>query len=453
MFDQLVILAYLLLTLLLGLYFKGSSSSSSKFLIFSEEIRDNRFILMASVFATAVGAGTIFGLTAKIFIGDISYAFGLVISIIVDLLVIFFLIPKIIKFEKYSSIGNIVEKYYDSTGKIIYGFSVILVSLGYLSAQIKISSEIFGHFTGMHNLFGVVLSYTIVIIYTIVGGMRSVILTDVMQFFFMIISIPYIVFCCVKFSGGVSFVTESLRNVAYDGNIIWDSLLLALSFSLMSINPPYLHRILVAGNIKHAQSSSYFKSLIYFIFIVMIMIIGLYAKLHLSGNPGNQILTLLIDDIIPIGLKGLVFCGILGALMSTADSNLHIASVSFIYDIILPIFKPNNNYVMVITRIFMVLFGVSSIILALNFQNVIDLVIFMSGFWGSIMFVPLIFLFYDIYVKKWQFLLSTIFGTLGFIYAQIYHADNIMKPSVIGAFINFVIFSICVLSSIRAKKV
>ena len=207
MFDQFVIIFYLLITLLVGIYFR-SSDSSSKFLTFSSELKNNRLVLIATIFATSVGAGTIFGLTSKIFSGDMSYAFGLIISILADLLVIFFLIPRIIKFKKYSSIGNIVENYYGKFGKIIYGLSVILVSLGYLSAQIKISSEIFGHFTGINNLVGVILSYIIVITYTTIGGLRSVILTDVMQFFFMIISIPYIAFCCFKYR------TKCCRNLS-----------------------------------------------------------------------------------------------------------------------------------------------------------------------------------------------------------------------------------------------
>jgi SSS family solute:Na+ symporter len=438
MFDKLVIFSYLLLTLLIGVYFRGSDSSSRKFLIFSEELRNNKFILMASIFATAVGAGTIFGLTSKIFTGDIAYAFGLIISIVADLLVIFFLIPRIVKFEKHASIGKIVEKYYGKSGKIIYGISVILVSLGYLSAQIKVSSEIFGFFTGISNLYGVMLSYVIVIIYTTIGGLRSVILTDVMQFFFMLISIPYIAFCCVKFSGGINFVTEQ---VIYGKNLIAESVALSLSFSIMSINPPYLHRILISGSAKHAQTSSYVKTLIYFFFILMIIIIGFYSKVSISTDQGNQILTLLINEIVPTGLKGLVFCGILGALMSTADSNLHIASVSFIYDVVAPIFKFNNFYKMIITRIFIIFFGVSSILIALQFQNVIDLVIFMSGFWGAIMFAPLLFMFYDIHVQKWQFFVSIASGIFGLIYAEIFLHDFIIKPSFIGAVINFVVFS------------
>jgi SSS family solute:Na+ symporter len=439
MFDQLVITLYLLLTLLIGIYFRGKDSSSTKFLIFSEELRNNNFILMASIFATAVGAGTIFGLTSKIFLGDVSYAFGLIISIIADLLVIFFLIPKIVRFKKHPNIGNIVEKYYGTLGKIIYGIAVILVSLGYLSAQIKVSSEIFGHFTGISNIYGVIISYIIVIIYTTIGGLRSVILTDVMQFFFMLISIPYIAFCCIKFSGGTEFL---IHQVTYSHNLLVDSIALAFSFSIMSINPTYLHRILVSGNARHAQFSSYVKSCIYLLFILMIVIIGFYAKGNITSGGGNQILTELINEIIPVGLKGLVFCGILGALMSTADSNLHIASVSFIYDVVTPIFSFSNFYQIIITRGFTILFGIGAIFLALKFENVIDLVIFMSGFWGAIIFAPLIFMFYEIYIKKWQFCASIACGISGLIYAEFFLYDWMIKPSLVAASLNFLVFGV-----------
>ena len=418
----------MLLVFVVGVYFRSRESSSTKFLTHSSDLQSNRFIMMASIFSTAVGAGTIFGLTSKVADGQIACAFGLILSIAADLLVIAFLIPKIISFRKYSDIGSIVESIYGRIGKMIYGISVILVSLGYLSAQIKVSSHIFGHFTGISNFSGVLLSYMIVILYTAIGGLRSVILTDVVQFCFMIISIPYVAFYCIQTDQ--SFIFEQTQIlISQDHNILYNTLMLAISFALMSINPPYLHRILISD--KQAQSSSYIKTIIYLIFICIVVIIGLYIR-HNFSSSDNQNLTLLIDEIIPIGFKGLVFCGILGALMSTADSNLHMASLSFLSDIF-PI-----KASILLTRLFMFLAGIFSIFIALNFHNVIDLVIFMSGCWGAVIFVPLIFLFYKIYISKIGFICTTISGAASFIYSYIYYP--IYFPSLIGASVNLLVF-------------
>ena len=88
--DILVILGYLVLTLSIGIVSSKVSNSFKDFSYVPAALRKNKFILAATVFATAVGGGTTFGLTEKVFSENLSYAYALILTTPVDLLIAFF---------------------------------------------------------------------------------------------------------------------------------------------------------------------------------------------------------------------------------------------------------------------------------------------------------------------------------------------------------------------------
>ena len=193
MIDIFIVTSYLLILLLTGIYYsKVDNTKFKSFAKFTSNTNTSKLIIIATIFASSIGGGTTFGISEKAFLGNIAYSYGLFFAIPIDLLIAAYIIPRIIKHYSAESVGDIMSVYYGSAGRYIAGFAAIVVSVGLVAAQISVSGRIFEYILQIDYVKGVVLSYGIVIIYTTIGGFRSVLFTNQLQFFAIIIAIPVV---------------------------------------------------------------------------------------------------------------------------------------------------------------------------------------------------------------------------------------------------------------------
>ncbi|MCZ6896550.1 MAG: sodium:solute symporter family protein, partial [Rickettsia endosymbiont of Ixodes ricinus] len=94
-------------------------------------------------------------------------------------------------------------------------------------------------------------------------------------------------------------------------------------------------------------------------------------------------------------------------------------------------------------RIINVIIGSFAIIVALKFSNVIDLVVFFTGFWGPVILVPLITTLFGIKVDQRIMVLSSLGGAATFLiweYYSLYLKYFNLKGVLIGTITSLIIF-------------
>lgn len=419
MIDNIIVITYLLTILAIGIYYRSRSGSFKNFATVKDSSRKSKLLLVATIFASSVGGGTSFGLAEKVFLGDISYAYGLLITISVDLLIAAFIVPRLLKHYGAESIGDIMAKYYGDLGRFLTGIAAIAVSIGFVAAQISVSGRIFQYILEVDYIKAVVLSYSIVITYTTIGGLRSVMFTNLLQFIFIIIAIPTVAIIGIKLIGLDNFINQLPTDKIFftaDNNLLTNTITASLGFAVMGLHPTFIQRALINNNPYDTRKAIYIKSAIYALFLVLITLNGLIAYHLYPEQPSNLALPYLIDQIIPTGLKGLVVVGLLAAVMSTADSDLNITSISLVKDLFSPIFKEKNQQrLLLVARITNIIIGSIAIIIALKFSSVVDLVIFIAGFWGPMILVPLVFALFGIIISAKWMMLSSMCGLCSFL--------------------------------------
>ena len=193
----------------------------------------------------------------------------------------------------------------------------------------------------------------LVALYTILGGMLSVLITDYLQFVVMGIGlISVTVLLWVQF--GWSPVIEKVElihgpasfNPMMEGTYGWDRILLDVFLALATVLTwqTIITRVLASkdeatGRKIYMGTSPFF--LVRFALPAFIGMVALYYFSVNGGAPENAILAMpkLIALVVPIGLIGILVAGMLAADMSTNSSYL-LAWSSVIYnDILLPIHK------------------------------------------------------------------------------------------------------------------
>jgi Na+/proline symporter len=417
-------------------------------------------MLVATIFVSSVGGGTTFGIAEKAFSGDISYSYGLLLALPIDILIAIYVVPQIIKHYGAETVGDIMVKYYGKSGRFIAGITAVIVSVGFVGAQISVSGYIFQYILKINYIEGVILSYGIVIIYTTIGGLQSIMFTNLLQFFAMIIAIPIITIYGLNKIGISNFIAQIPSEKIYlfhDNNLASDLFLntitVMLGFYVMNLYPNFIQRTLINVDPKATSKAIYLKSVIYAIFLIFITLNGLIAYNLYPSYPSNLALPYLIDQIIPTGLQGVVIVGLLAAVMSTADSDLNITSITLVKDLLNPIFKiKNQQKLLLIARIANVIIGSFAIIIALRFNNVIDLVVFITGFWGPIIVVPLIFAFFNIIISPKMMILSGLSGIGSFlIWEYCFAYDFRLKGVFIGTVASLLIFCIGLMTADKPR--
>ncbi|MFW6351800.1 MAG: sodium:solute symporter family protein, partial [Bacteroidota bacterium] len=310
-------------------------------------------------------------------------------------------------------------------GFLAYGFiglgkfMMIFIPWEYVSFLIpfEVSAEYVPHVYGiLFTLFAM--------FYAILGGMRSIVWADLMQYIIMTVSsiaVGVIAISSLNQTGMLNvpdswfspffgwelnmdwsgIIDEVNQHIKSDGYSLFGIFMMMVLFKGILVSaagpaPNYdMQKILSAKTPKEASLMSGFVSVVlmpvrYFM-VVGFAVLGLlyYDELNLIvGNSIDfeQILPSAINSFIPVGLMGLLLAGLLAAFMSTFAGTLNAAQAYVVNDIYLKYINPEatNQKVGTISYIVGVLVVAVSIIFGLFAENVNSILQWIvSALWGS----------------------------------------------------------------------
>ncbi len=164
-----------------------------------------------TLLATGIGGGSSTGLIAGIYRdGIISIGLFLGISISI-LLTALFLIPKMVTFSGSElTVADIIGKTYGEYARFITGILGFIYSTALVGIQVLALGTISEHLLGIDKLYGILISGGILVIYTAFGGIRSVVITDILEFILLIVVIPIIAILTVKKAGGITSIIHKV---------------------------------------------------------------------------------------------------------------------------------------------------------------------------------------------------------------------------------------------------
>jgi len=167
--------------------------------------------------------------------------------------------------------------------------------------------------------------------------------------------------------------------------------LIFLAFMVPFLDPPVMQRLLMAKNRAQIRLTLCITALIEVPFFVVVGLIGLIAVALSPDHDANLAFPHLVNNILPMGLRGLAIAGLLSVVMSTADSYLNAAGITLVHDAIKPLYKRelSNKAELRLTQIVTFVLGTLSTIIALSFSSIMSIILFSLNFWGPIIVVPL----------------------------------------------------------------
>lgn len=446
MIDSFIILAYLICILILGIYSSRNMKTMREY-----SIADKQYsipILVSTIFATTIGGGSTIGLTEKVFSTGIIFVLVFLGDPINKLIIAKLVAPRIDQFKKEISLGDIMYTFYGKVGKVVTGASSVLLSVGYVGVQVSAIGYLFNFFLNIPQIWGIILGSAIVVLYSSFGGIKAVTITDVLQFSVLMVSIPIVCNIGLVKIGGYNelFYNIPEKNITLfpnDENII-KYLGYFIIFIIPFMDPTIMQRLLMAKTSKIAVRSMTISALVAFPFFVTIGLVGLLALYLNPDIPSKDAFPYLINNLLPIGVRGLVVSGMLAVTMSTADSYLNVASVGFIHDFVKPLINRQlpDKVELLLSRIFTIVIGCFTVIVSIKFESILDIIFYFYNFWAPIIVVPLLAGIFGFKTRVKTFLVSIICGIVTVILWKIFVEHNIgvdsLIPGLFASFIGFV---------------
>ncbi|TPV57273.1 sodium/solute symporter [Aestuariibacter sp. GS-14] len=319
-------------------------------------------VIGASIFASNIGSEHLVGLSGSGAQSGMALAHWELQSWIILLLGWFF-VPFYWSSKVYTMPEFLERRYNSSARTFLSVISLISYVLTKVAVTVYAGGIAFKTILGIDSIWGIdffwISALGLVIItgiYTVLGGMKAIMWTSVLQTPVLIIGSVVILVVGLDQVGGWSEVERineanlHLIRSASDAEFPWPGIIFGsfiIGFWYWCTDQYIVQRVLSAKGIKEARRGAmfagYLKLLPVFIFLFPGMIaVALKTKGIISYDSADQAFPTLVAQLLPSGVKGIVIGGLVAALMSSLASLFNSSATLFTIDFYKK-FKPEST--------------------------------------------------------------------------------------------------------------
>lgn len=417
--DYFIVIIYLISIMGLGLYASRGITNLSQYAVAGRDYTAP--VVFATLSAAFIGGGFTLGNAEKVFMWGIVNIIALWGFSFKEILVAKYVAPRMQAHRDAISIGDIMVKAYGTPGRLVSGVCGVFLCIGILGAQVGAMGYVFETFLNISRMWGIILGCGTLIVYVALGGIRAVVITEILQFGILALGLPLALVFAVMHAGGVDAVLTRIPVDHFSipgSHLTWIAFIsLFLTFMLgETLVPPYLQRLLIGKDTNAIIRGTLWSGLFSIPFFAITGCLGLVAlALQPDLNP-NLAVPYLVKTALPAGIVGIVIASIICVIMSSAESFLNAASVAFTNDIVKPLAKKKPLSALQelwLAKIFTVFCGIGAVIMAVKVTSLLDILIYAYHFWAPVMVIPLIAAIFGFRANPKVYLTSVICGFIG----------------------------------------
>ncbi len=394
--DLMIVAAYGVGMLGVGFYYLRRQERAEQYFVGDRNF--GAFHIGFSVVATDVGGGFSIGLGGLGFTMGIAGSWLLFTGLIGAWLSAVILIPRVKPLADrlgWLSYTDFLEHRFDSHTRLV---AAVVSALGYgafVGAQILAGAKLGSVAFDVDLPTAVWLMTGIVAFYTALGGLQAVVMTDTIQWSILLIGLAFFAlpFSWVEVGGFEGLVASvpadhfSLTNISTQELFTWMIAIVPIWFVGMTL----YQRIYATRDIDTARRAWYVAGLLeYPVMAFLGVFLGIMARSMFPGVESELGLPMLIREVLPVGITGLVIAAYFAAIMSTADSCLLASVGNLVGDIYLRFLnrRASNRQLLILSRVLTVCVGFGSAAVAFALPKVIDAIMLAYSFMVSGLFVP-----------------------------------------------------------------
>jgi SSS family solute:Na+ symporter len=312
------------------------------------------YLIGFSLFASNMSGSSFVGLMGGAYSnGVVIFNYEWTASLVLILFAIFVL-PSYLK-AKISTVPEFLEQRYDVRSRRAFSLFTILAILFIDSAgALYAGGLVISNVTGYLNLWAAVAVLALVAgLYTILGGLSAVVVTDTVQAILLIVGAGVLFWIGLDEIGGwqelfvgVDDEMQHLILPADDELVPWTGLwgVVLLGFYYWTINQFVVQRTLGAKNLRQGQIGALFAGFLKLPNIFLMVLPGIIAlKLYPELETPDLAFPTLAFELMPVGVRGLIMAALIAAIMSSLDSAMNSASTLVVKDFVEPIWGASEE--------------------------------------------------------------------------------------------------------------
>ncbi|MCB0554999.1 MAG: sodium:solute symporter family protein [Phaeodactylibacter sp.] len=392
------VIAYLLVTLLIGWWASRRVHSTQDFVIAGRNLP--MFIAACALFATWFGSETIMGASSEFvdngLIGVVEDPFGAALCLI--LVGAFFARPlyrlNILTFNDFFRLR------YSRSAELISAIFMVPSYFGWIAAQLVAMAVILSTLAGLSLQEGIMVCTIIVVIYTYIGGMWAVSITDFVQTIMIVAGLLLLAFNLGTKAGGFRAVMDStpegffnfLPEPTFQGLVHYFAAWITIGLGSIPQQDVF-QRVMAARSAKTAVSASYLSGFMYLTIGFIPLFIGLCGRMlypELENGDTQMVIPRMVLEHTPVFLQIMFFGALLSAILSTTSGAVLAPATVIGENLIKPFFKNLTDTQLLYTmRLSVVGVALASALMAISRQDIYELVGESSALSLVSLFIPL----------------------------------------------------------------
>jgi Na+/proline symporter len=434
------IIAYLVLTILVGFWASRRVKSSNDYMLAGRSLP----LLLGStaLFATWFGSETVFGASSQFLEGGL---YGVIEDPFGAALCLFlfgmFFARKLYRMNLLT-LGDFFKVKYGRSTELVATVFLAPPYVGYIAAQLVAMGLILNVVSGVALWEGIAISAGVVTVYTYIGGMWAITITDFVQTIIIIAGLAALAISLGIKAGGFTAVMDAVPSGDFkflpsaNPHEIVGYVAAWAVLGLGSIpSQDVFQRAMSSRSSRVAEWSCYVAGVLYLTIAMLPLFISLCIKLlyadQISGDTQLALPNMvLLHMSLPIQI--LFFGSLLSAIMSTTSAAILAPAAIVSENFIRPLIKKrfSDKQFLFITRLCVLIFSISATVMATQRSNIYELVGESSILSLVSLFAPMAFGLYWKRSSSGGALLSMVLGIVTWIIFEFYETD---WPSLVPA--------------------
>ena len=348
--DIAIVIGYFLLTVAFGLWMGRRKVKSGEDLFLADRSASWPMI-GASLFSANISSQQFVGQAGLAYtIGIAAGAFQMVGAMCFVFLAVFFV--DVYLGLRLRTAPEFFERRYNSSSRLFVAAINIVMILAAnivtaLYAGATVINDLLGWTSAFHFNIAVVAIAVAAGLYTILGGLRSILWVDLMQASLLVLGGALTLVLAVNAACGVEAVlavpvgaTENSWSIIKPWTHAFGWLPLITGATILGVHShctdhDYVQRALAAKSLFHSKMGAVFAGFLKVLALFIIAAPGVVAAKLLPGlSHPDQAYTRLITEYVPAGLVGLVMAGLLAAILGTVAAGLSASSAMVVFDFV-----------------------------------------------------------------------------------------------------------------------
>ena len=388
--DLTVVLIYAAAMLLLGYYGMRKAKTNEDFLVAGRNLGPSLY--MGTMAATVLGGASTVGTVRLGYVHGIS-GFWLCAALGCGIVALnLFLAKPLLKLKIYT-VTQVLEKRYNPMARSASAVIMLAYALMIGVVSILAIGTVLQVLFGLPFWISVLLGGGVVVIYSAIGGMWSLTLTDIVQFVIKTVGLMFILLpICLYRVGGWDQLVLKLPASAFSFTTIgWDTIItyFMIYFFGILIGQDIWQRVFTVKSAKVAQVAGTFAGFYCILYGLACALIGMAAHVLIPDLDNvNNAFAAIVKLSLPDGIRGLVIAAALAAMMSTSAGLL--AAATTLTEDLLPKLRGGKQSSLGMNRLFTLLTGLVVLGIALVVNDVISALTLAYNLLVGGMLIPLI---------------------------------------------------------------